>query len=216
MSVQVERQLGAGKFFLRIILAMIPCFALWWFIGDWWLQPAVDTAGWLLALLLPESFHSLQLLDGSLQAATNWGEVQGRLVPARAAGYALAFESNVRVLSYSVPFFFALQAALWNWQPKKHIAISLLVMYFVIIVSMVFLCAKSVMVGLGGAFIEANRYWYASRDFIALGFQLATLMLPVLVPVFLWVITNQQQLQNLFVSGVGEAEVASAAPEGSE
>ncbi|WP_299982382.1 exosortase H-associated membrane protein [uncultured Pseudoteredinibacter sp.] len=216
MNVQVEQQLGAGKFFLRIILAMIPCFALWWFIGDWWLRPAVDIAGGVLALLLPESFHSLQLLDGSLQAATNWGEVQGRLVPARAAGYALAFESNVRVLSYSVPFFFALQAALWNWQPKKHIAISLFVMYLVIIVSMVFLCAKSVMVGLGGAFIEANRYWYASRDFIALGFQLSTLMLPVLVPVFLWVLTNQEQLQSLFVSGLRQAKATSAAPEGSE
>lgn len=192
--------IGPGVFFIRIILAMIPCFALWWFAGDWWLQPASDIAEAILGWLLPDSFNSLKLTDGTLQVVSNWGEIQGRLVPARAAGYALAFESNVRVLSYSVPFYFALQAALWNWQPKKNILISFLVMYLVITLSMVFLCAKSVMVGLGGAFMEANRHWYASRDLIALGFQLSTLMLPVLVPVFSWIMSNQAELQSLFLS----------------
>lgn len=192
--------IGPGAFFVRIILAMIPCFALWWFIGDWWLQPAADIAEAILSGLLPDSVNSLKLADGTLQIVSNWGEVQGRLVPARAAGYALAFESNVRVLSYSVPFYFALQAALWHWQPKKNIAISFVILYSVITLSIVFLCAKSVMVGLGAAFMEANRYWYASRDFIALGFQLATLMLPVLVPVFCWTVTNQSELQSLFLS----------------
>ncbi|MBB6522958.1 exosortase H-associated membrane protein [Pseudoteredinibacter isoporae] len=192
--------IGPGAFFVRIILAMIPCFALWWFIGDWWLQPAADIAEAILSGLLPDSVNSLKLADGTLQIVSNWGEVQGRLVPARAAGYALAFESNVRVLSYSVPFYFALQAALWNWKPQKNIAISFVILYSVITLSIVFLCAKSVMVGLGAAFMEANRYWYASRDFIALGFQLATLMLPVLVPVFCWIVTNQSELQSLFLS----------------
>ncbi|GAA6154429.1 exosortase H-associated membrane protein [Pseudoteredinibacter isoporae] len=209
--------IGPGAFFIRIIVAMIPCFALWWFMGDGWLQPASDMAGAILEWLLPDSVNSLQLTDGTLQVVSNWGEVQGRLVPARAAGYALAFESNVRVLSYSVPFYFALQTALWNWNVKKNMVISLLVLYSVVTVSMVFLCAKSVMVGLGGAFMEANRHWYASRDFIALGFQLATLMLPVLVPVFCWIVTNQSELRSLFMSmSTKPGDESNAEPEESE
>lgn len=214
-----SNSIGAGVFFVRIIAAMVPCFAIWWFIGDWWLQPAVGVCAAILSWLLPDSFNSLQLLDGTLQVVTNWGEMQGRLVPARTAGYALAFESNVRILSYSVPFYFALQAALWDWRAKKSIFFSLTAMYAVIALSMVFLCSKSIMVGLGGAFLEANRYWYASREFIALGFQLSTLMLPVLVPVFLWVMTNQLQLQRLFLSFAGKEKLTpklSAEPEVSE
>lgn len=215
------KSVGAGAFFVRIIVAMIPCFAIWWFIGDWWLQPAVGICGAILSWLLPDSFSTLQLFDGTLQAVTNWGEVQGRLVPARAAGYALAFESNVRILSYSIPFYFALQAAVWDWRPKKSIILSAVVMYAVIAVSMVFLCSKSIMAGLGGAFLEAGRYWYASPDLIALGFQLSTLMLPVLVPVFLWVMTNQSQLQKLFLSfsasgAAAEGQKVSVEREGSE
>ncbi|MCV6615343.1 MAG: hypothetical protein OIF35_10220 [Cellvibrionaceae bacterium] len=208
--------MNTGKFFLRIILAMIPCFGLWWFSGDWWQLPAVNITDWVMAGLFPDSYHSMQIQDSVVQLVTNWGEVQGRLVPARSAGYALAFEANMRILSYSIPFYFALQAALWDWQPKLRILISLSVLYLVMTVSLVFLGAKSLMVGLGGAFSEVNRFWYASPEAIALGYQLATLMLPVLVPVFMWVMTNQEKLLELFVKNKAAVAPAQASDGESE
>ena len=205
--------MSTGTFFLRIILAMVPCFALWWFSGDWWLQPAVSMADSLLSFMLPDSFHRLDFNGSVVQIISNWGEVQGRAVPARAAGYALAFETNIRILSYSFPFFFSLQAALWCWQPKLRMAISFVVLYMVLAISLVFICAKSMMVGLGGAFIEATRYWYVSKDVIALSYQLSTLMLPVLVPVFLWIMTNQERLVEMFLKPAPLAPLSSEATE---
>ena len=189
--------------FFRVIVALVPAFLIWWFIGSFWLQPAVAIADGLLSLFLPDSFNQLQLAGNSAQAVTNWGELQGRLVPARSAGYAIALETNLRILSYSFPFFIALQASLWHWQPKLKLALALLLMYLVMSFSIAAVSAKTMMTGLGAAFIEPSKYWFVVPDVIAMLYQLATLILPLLVPAFLWVAINQGHLQELLLAKSG-------------
>jgi len=188
-----------ANLFLRIILALIPAFIAWWYIGSFWLNPAVGIADGILSVWLPDSFKQLQLVENSARAVTNWGELQGRLVPARSAGYAIAIDSNLRILSYSFPFYLALQAALWHWQPKLKIALALVLMYIVMSLSIAAVSAKTMMVGLGPAFSEPAKYWFVVPNMIALLYQLSTLILPLLLPAFLWVAINQQHLKGLFL-----------------
>lgn len=195
-----------GILFLRIILALVPVFIAWWYIGNFWLEPAVGIADGILSVWLPDSFKQLQLVENSARAVTNWGELQGRLVPARSAGYAIALDSNLRILSYSFPFFVALQAALWRWQPKLKIVLALLLMYLVMAFSIAAVSAKTIMIGLGPAFSEPAKYWFVAPNMIALLYQLSTLILPLLLPAFLWVAINQQHLKGLFLDDLNRGD----------
>lgn len=195
-----------GILFLKIILALVPAFIAWWYIGSFWLEPAVGIADEILSVWLPDSFKQLDLVGNSARAVTNWGELQGRLVPARSAGYAIALDSNLRILSYSFPFFLALQSALWRWQPKLKIALALLLMYLVMAFSIAAVSAKTMMIGLGPAFSEPAKYWFVVPNMIALLYQLSTLILPLLLPAFLWVAINQQHLKGLFLDDLNRGD----------
>ena len=48
-------------------------------------------------------------------------------------------------------------------------------------------------------FVETTLYWYANPEFIILGYQAATLLLPTLIPMLLWVAINQNRLKSFVI-----------------
>jgi len=193
--------MSPGLFLLRVIGAMVPAFFIWWIIGSVWLQPAVILTDYLLSAWFPYTFYDLKLVGNIVVALTQWDNVNGTFVPSSMIGTHLGINFNIRVLSYSFPFFFALQIALWDIQNTVKIAMALIALYLVLIISMAVVLAKMIMINLGlePVFIETTLYWYANPELIILGHQAATLLLPTLAPTLLWIAVNQNRIKG-FIS----------------
>lgn len=189
-------------FLLRVIGAMVPVFSIWWFIGSSWLQPAVVLTDYLLSSWFPHTFFELRFLGDTVAVLTQWDKANGNFVPSSMTGSHLGFEVNLRILSYSFPFFFSLQMALWQACSAVKIGFSLITLYLVLIISLAFIIGKQMMINIAlePVFVETTLYWYANPEFIILGFQAATLMLPTLTPVLLWVAVNQKRLKSFIIN----------------
>ncbi|MEE9494352.1 MAG: exosortase H-associated membrane protein [Gammaproteobacteria bacterium] len=187
-----------ARLLLRVMAALLPVFSIWWLCGSQWLQPAVGLAENMLSVWLPRIFHELIQNGDSVQALTHWERVGDYLVPAAQVGTCIAFDANLRLLSYSFPFYVALQIALWEWCGWIKTALALLALYLVLVVSLTFVVAKEIMLGLEAVFLETSMHWYTYPDFIIMGYQVAVLLLPALVPILLWVAVNQNVLRRHF------------------
>ncbi len=190
--------MNPAAFALRIIAAMIPVFSIWWLAGSQWLQPAVSLADSLLSAWLPRMFHELELSGDTVMALTHWEKAGDYLVPAAQVGTCIRFDVNLRVLSYSFPFFLTLQIALWEMGSLVKTALALLALYLIVGVSLTFVIARDIILGLEPVFVETSRYWYTNPEFIVLGYQAAVLLLPTLAPILLWVAVNQTALRKHF------------------
>ena len=185
-------------FALRVIAAMIAVFSIWWLAGSQWLQPAASLADSLLSAWLPRMFHELELSGDTVMALTHWEKAGDYLVPAAQLGTCIGFDVNLRILSYSFPFFLSLQIALWEVGSLLKTALALFALYLVLSISLTFVVAREIILGLEPVFIETSRYWYTNHEFIVLGYQAAVLLLPTLAPILLWVAVNQATLRKRF------------------
>lgn len=188
-------------FLLRVLGAMVPVFFLWWVIGSVWLQPAVNLTDYLLSEWFPQTFDELKFFGDTVTALTHWQLENNHFVPAAMTASSLDTDVNIRILSYSFPFFLSLQLALWEKNRVWKVILSLLTLYFVLIVSLAFIVAKRMLINLQleQVFVETTLYWYANPEFIILGYQAATLLLPTLIPMLLWVVINQSRLKMFIV-----------------
>lgn len=192
-----------GAFLLRAVLAMVPAFLIWWFIGSEWLRPAVYLCEQILHVVMPKVFHEMNLSGDSVLALTHWERVPAGFIPAAQVGTSLGTEFNVRILSYSFPFFISLQVAIWQKPAVLKLVSSLLVLYLIFIVSLAFVIAKQLIVNLQllPVFQQTTSDWVYYPDVVSMGFQIATLLLPTLVPVVLWAFCNRDYITTLVGDG---------------
>lgn len=174
-------------FVLMLFVLLAVCFSLWWSVSAALVAPLVELSDSVLKELLPYSFHSLKQQGADVLVYSQFGELNGALVPARDAGHYIAFQFNTQILSYSLPFFIALTLATPGAFSFGRLFGGVAVLYPLIFVGLLVLAVKTLMVGVGEElFREGKESWLLNINLVALMYQLSTLLIPSLVPVLIW------------------------------
>ena len=178
------------RFVGLIFLWLIPCFFIWVSLSSFLAAPAVWASEQILTYALPDIINTFSLSGSQAMLTTHFGDLDGQIVSARAAGYRLAFPLNTRIVTYSLPFYAALHFATpssnttsGNDANMAGLCKGLLLLYPLIILGLISISLKNLMLGLGPAFIEGTSI---GASLIGLGYQLSTLMVPTVAPIMIW------------------------------
>lgn len=175
---------GAIKQQLVLSLALLPVtFGLWYAAGALFAAPAA----WLASQLLPWLWPGIILDAGFDQTVffviTDFGMVDNKIVAASLAGSEIVLEANSRLLSYSVPFYAAL---IWGTKLDnsfERFAQGLLLLWLFMLMGLLSIIAKDLMLVIGEPFLSQTALPPAA---IALAYQFSVLLMPSLIPPFLW------------------------------
>lgn len=190
-----QQPLNLRRFVLLLFPMLAICFSLWWSLSGWLASPALSASEWLLAWWLPDSFHLLQQKGATGLIFSTLGELNGQLMSAQAAKNYLAFEFNTQILSFSLPFFCALTFAAPGNFSLEHLLEGIAALYAVFVISVAILALKTLMVGLGPQnVVESQGSLFLNINTVALLYQVCTLILPILIPVLIWVAQKRHLL----------------------
>lgn len=166
-------------------LALMPVtFGIWYAAGALLAGPAAWLAGIALTQGLPTLVSDTGLDDTLLVLFTQFGSVDGQLLPAREAGHAVALQINTRLVSYSVPFYAALLWASRVEDAGVKFFRGLGVLWLLMALGLMAVAGKDLMVMLGPRFLEHPGV--PPANVIAVGYQFSVLLMPTLAPVLLW------------------------------
>lgn len=174
------------RFIGLVLLLMIPFFGLWYALGALPSAPALWLAQVALPWALPEVVQSVVIDGDELMVFTLFGEVGQQVVPLNQAEYQLAFPSNTRILSYSIPFYAALHFASHLDGSIERFARGLLLLWLLMFIGVIAVTLKNLMLGLGDLLWTASTNPLPSANAIALLFQFSTLIVPTVAPIMLW------------------------------
>ncbi len=174
------------RFIGLVLLLMIPFFGLWYALGALPSAPALWLAQVTLPWALPEVVQSVVIDGDELMVFTLFGEVGQQVVPLNQAEYQLAFPSNTRILSYSIPFYAALHFASHIDGSIERFARGLLILWLLMFIGVIAVTLKNLMLGLGDLLWTASTTPLPSANVIALLFQFCTLIVPTVAPLMLW------------------------------
>lgn len=174
------------RFMAWVLLLLLPFFGLWYATGALPVAPAFYVSQLALENLLPGLVGTINLDGTRMLVVSTFGELDGATLPAREAGNQLAFPAETRLVSYSIPFFAALLFASRVSQPVERFARGLILLWLVMALSLISICLKNLMLGLGANFYTAAGVPLPPPPVIALLYQLSTLILPTLAPVLAW------------------------------
>lgn len=170
----------------RTLLWLPVCFAVWYLTAPWHLAPVVWVADQLLTAWLPEAIGELRLHGIQLLLISRFGEVGGQIVANPPAGEHLGFLTNPLSYGYSLPLFAALVLATPLPGQSRRLATGLAVLLAVELVSMVAVQVKTLTFDTGGAFVAQQGWGALTRDAVALAYQLGSLLLPMVMPLVVW------------------------------
>ncbi|MEH6583422.1 MAG: exosortase H-associated membrane protein [Halioglobus sp.] len=174
------------RFVGMVLVLLIPSFVLWMLISPWLAGPAVWVCDALFTLWMPEVVDSVQLRGTQALVMTLYGELDGAVVTAAQAGSQMGFPVDVRLLSYSIPFYAALHFSTPQSGGFSSFGWGLWVLYPLIILGLVCVCLKNLMMGLGVPFFAQSAAFVPSGHAIGLVYQLSILIVPPLAPILLW------------------------------
>jgi len=174
------------RFMAWVLLLMVPFFGLWYALGALPAAPAFYVARLSMEMLLPNVVDSVSLDGTRMVILTHFGETAGTVLPAMEAGNQLAFPADLRLMSYSVPFYAALLFASRVSQPVERFARGLILLWLLMALGFISVCLKNLMLGLGDVLYTASSFPLPPRAAIALVYQLNTLIVPTLAPVLIW------------------------------
>ena len=202
----MSQPVNLPRFFGLVLLLLIPAFALWMYVGPWLAGPAVWFCDVVLTSWMPELVVSVKLQGTQALVLTHFGDVDGKLVPAREAGYQLGFPVDLRLVSYSIPLYGALHFARRQEDSATRFTQGFLILYPVAVCGLLCLCVKNLFIGLGGAFYTQGVGWLPPGDIIAILYQLNSLIIPPLAPILVWVWQSRESDLFKSFSGLVNAE----------
>jgi len=188
----------------RTLLWLPVTFALWYLTAPWHLAPVAWAADQLLAAWLPEAVGDLRLHGGQLLLISRFGEVGGQIVANPPPGENLGFLTNPLSYGYSLPLFAALALATPLPGRGRRLAIGLAALLAVELASMVAVQIKTLTFETGGAFVAQQGWGPLARDAAALGYQLGSLLLPMVTPLVVWLAGARELLWRLPTHGLPE------------
>lgn len=174
------------RFFGLALLLMIPSFVGWMFVSAWLAGPAIWFCDALLTAWMPELVASVQLKGSQALVMTHYGELDGRIVSATVAGYQMGFPADVRILSYSIPFYAALLFATPQEDNLARFGWGLWFLYPLLVLGLVCVCLKNLMLGMGSLYFQQADTFVPPADVVAILYQFSILIVPPLAPVLLW------------------------------
>lgn len=167
-----------GRFVLRTVCWMAPCFALW-YVAASAIAPVTGTLAWgLLDLLQPRLVTALETTGRELAFVTSL-----RAPPAMGRIGVLVIEVNPLLYSYGTALFLALMLGARAQWWKLLVGAAILLPFHVWGVAFDLL-AQAVRLGPDIAAQIHAQGWRAEG--VAIGYQLGSLLFPTLVPVLLW------------------------------
>ncbi|MGB5098439.1 MAG: exosortase H-associated membrane protein [Porticoccaceae bacterium] len=181
----------------RVLLWLPVTFAVWYLTATWHLAPVAWLAHHLLQFWLPEAVADLRLYEGKLLLISRFGEVGGQLVANPPPGENLGFLTNPLSYSYSLPLFAALALATPLPGRARRLAIGLGVLLLIELSSMLATQVKTLVFATGGAFIAQQQWGAQARDAVALAYQLGSLLLPMVMPLVVWMAGHGAYLAQL-------------------
>jgi hypothetical protein len=202
----VGEQHHLRQFLILVFCLLVPCFVLWTLISGVIAMPAIGLVKLLLTDWFPTVVHTLYPDGAKAVLLTQFGELNGKMVPLASAEYRLGFQVNANILTYSLPFYTALHFA----TPKKaylgSYGAGLLTLYLFILFGLVCLCLKELMVNVGAPFFNQPGVYVPGAGVIGILYQLNVLIVPTLAPAMLWLWQSKES--PLLLAALGNRSVA--------
>jgi hypothetical protein len=202
----VKEELQLSELLILASMWMMFGFMLWFFLSAFHGAPARFAAEAILGNILGDDFfriivepnqHFLYQVETQIQFTFRDGTTD-----------ALGFVVNPLVFSYGLPLLFGLvMGSDVSWLRKLVIMlIGYIVITLVQIWGVVWVSLKMLAFNFGEqthAIVQAHG---VSDSSIALGYQLGTLILPALAPIFVWVLTNRPLVEQFVGWQVGKMD----------
>jgi hypothetical protein len=190
-----EAELRLSELLILASLWMLFGFMLWFYLSAFHGVPARMLSGTILSEILGDHFsriveqpdqHFLFQVETTIQYVFRDGSKD-----------ALGFVVNPLVFSYGLPLLFGLvMGSDVSWRRKIGILLlGYVTITFVQVWGVVFESLKMLSFNFGSQTHEIVRQAGVSDSLIALGYQLGTLILPALAPIFVWVLTNRRLVE---------------------
>lgn len=186
MNLQSSRAMY--MFMLRVLAFFAVSLYVWYILAFLHLAPVVWLVGQFFQLWMPEAVLGLRLQEHHiLMLITNFDQIpSGQIVTPPPANDALGFPSNPLIYGYGIPLFVALLWATPVVQKGKKILIGLSVLLVVEMLCMVFVILKTLLVEIGTIFVEQQGFNDATLLLIGFCYQQGILIVPMLLPLLLW------------------------------
>lgn len=181
-----------SRFMLGVLVLFPLTFFLWYVSAPFHLAPITLLAGKLLNVLTPDAVMWLRLDGHTLVLASNFGrDGAGVVVSPPVGDDVLGFHLNPLIYSYSLPLVAALMLATPGKDKWLNLLWGLLLMIPAELFSMVFSILKTLTFEVGKAFQVQQGLSQQGVDMIAMGYQVGTLLLPMIVPLIIWMALNR-------------------------
>lgn len=176
-------------------LWMLFGFMLWFYLSAFHGAPARVLSGAILSEILGSHFHQIIVepnqnflfqVETTIQYTFRDGTTE-----------ALGFVVNPLVFTYGLPLLFGLvMGSDVSWLRKAAVlAVGYITITFVQVWGVVFNSLKMLAFNFGSQTHALVREAGVSDSVIALGYQMGTLILPALAPIFVWVLMNRQLVE---------------------
>lgn len=174
------------RFVGMVLLLMLPCFALWYALGNLLPAPGLWLGQALLTWMLPEVVDQVSFRGHELLVMSQFAEVGNQVVPLKHGDYQLGFPINTRILTYSIPFYAALHFAARIPDSTSRFVMALMALWVLIALGVIAVALKNLMLGLGDQLFAHAGWMLPPAEGIALLFQFSTLIVPSVSPLLLW------------------------------
>ncbi|MFK8047586.1 MAG: exosortase H-associated membrane protein [Halioglobus sp.] len=178
--------ISLGRFLGLVLLLLIPSFFVWMLIDSWLAWPAVWLSDVVFRFWMPDVVATIQLQGSNALVMTHFGELKNVIVSAEQAGYQMGFPADVRLLSYSIPFYAALHFSTPQSESLGNFSIGLWVLLVLIFLGLISVTLKNLMLGLGQPFFDQAAVFLPNGQLIAIFYQLSILIVPPLAPIIIW------------------------------
>lgn len=186
------------RFMLGVVVLFPLTFFIWYSTAAFHLAPVTLLAGKLLNLIAPDALMWLKLDGHTLVMATNFGrDVRGAVVSPPVDGNVLGFHANPLIYSYSLPLLAALLLATPGKGRWLNLLWGMLLLLPAELFSMVFSVLKTLTFEVGTAFQVQQGLGQSTVDLIALGYQIGTLLVPMIMPLIIWVALSRDFITRL-------------------
>lgn len=185
-------------FVIRVFLLLPVMFAAWYFLGSLLANICALLCRGLFALLEPGLFAEIKAVGATLEVVTHIPVSDIAPAYAGMSGY-IAFDTQPMLFGYGTPFFLSLFFAApraWGKQPWQ-LVVAITALVAIQLWGLAFDIYRNILFSFGptvAAHLEMGLY---ARSFVAYGYQLGTLILPVIGPVGLWLGVFNQHWRKL-------------------
>ncbi|MDQ5767985.1 exosortase H-associated membrane protein [Thiothrix subterranea] len=186
------------RFMLGVLIFFPLTFFLWYISATYHLAPITLITGKLVSIVVPDALMWLRLDGHMLVLASNFGhDSTGMIVSPPVGDDVLGFHLNPLIYSYSLPLLAALILATPSARKWSNLLWGIVLILPTEIFSMTFSVLKTLTFDVGAAFQAQQSISSTEADFIALGYQVGTLLLPMIAPLIIWVALNRDFLLHL-------------------